>query len=70
MKETCMLFGFGVGLITGALLYKYNQCAKKVVDKGEKAVMEEMENMEAKAEKVIKQAETKMKKAAEKNKNT
>ena len=45
MKDIMMLFGFGMGLVTGALLYKYNECAKKVVDKGEKAVMEEVEKL-------------------------
>ncbi|MBO5394484.1 MAG: hypothetical protein J6A28_01075 [Clostridia bacterium] len=69
MKETAMLFGFGLGLITGALLYKYNTCAKKIVDKGEKAVMDEVENMEQKAKKAIKQVESNMEKKAEKVKN-
>ena len=68
MKEVAMLFGFGAGLITGALLYKYHMGAKKLVDKGEKAVMQEVEMMEQKAGQAIKQAETKMKQKAKENK--
>lgn len=43
MKEAMMLLGFSMGLVTGALLYKYSQSAKKVVDQGEKKVMKEVE---------------------------
>ena len=66
MKETAMLFGFGLGLITGALLYKYHMGAKKLVDCGEKAIMDKMEDVEKKAQKTIKSAEMKMKETAEK----
>ena len=43
MKEAMMLLGFSMGLVTGALLYKYSQGAKKIVDQGEKKVMKEVE---------------------------
>lgn len=45
MKEVWMLMGFGAGLVTGALLYKHSQEAKQLVNKGEKAVKKEMENL-------------------------
>ena len=40
-----MLVGFGAGLVAGALLYKHSQDARQMVNKGEKAVKEEVENM-------------------------
>lgn len=40
-----MLLGFGAGLVAGALLYKHSQDAKQIVNKGEEAVMQEVENM-------------------------
>lgn len=52
MKECMMLFGFGMGLVAGALLYKYSKDAKTLVDKGEKAVMKEVDKLEEKAKKV------------------
>lgn len=57
MKETLMLMGFGIGLVTGALLYKYSPCTKQAVEKGEKAVMKEVE----KATSAVKQAQKKSK---------
>ena len=45
MKELMMVVGFGAGLVAGALLYKHSQEAKNLVNKGEKAVKKEMENM-------------------------
>lgn len=57
MKETLMLIGFGMGLVTGMLLYKYSPCTKQAVDKGEKAVMKEVE----KATSAVKQAQKKSK---------
>lgn len=45
MKEIYMLFGFGAGLVAGALLYKHSQDAKKLVNKGESAVKQEMKNI-------------------------
>ncbi len=45
MKDFCLLMGFGAGLVAGALLYKHSQEAKQLVNKGEKAVKEEMENV-------------------------
>lgn len=56
MKDICMLLGFSVGLVTGALLYKYNQTTKQAVDKGEKAVIKEIDNATSKAKKAIKKA--------------
>ena len=57
MKEAMMLLGFSMGLVTGALLYKYSQSAKKVVDQGEKKVMKE-----------VKKATSELKKAQKKSK--
>lgn len=45
MKEIWMVVGFGAGLVTGALLYKHCEDAKKLVNKGEKAVKQEVENL-------------------------
>ncbi len=45
MKELMMVVGFGAGLVAGALLYKHSQEAKQLVNKGEKAVKKEVENM-------------------------
>ncbi len=45
MKEVWMIMGFGAGLVTGALLYKHSQEAKQLVNKGEKAVKKEVENL-------------------------
>lgn len=45
MKEIYMLVGFGAGLVTGMLIYKHSQEAKKLVSKGETAVKEEMESI-------------------------
>ena len=52
MKECIMLVGFGMGLVTGALLYKYSKDAKTLVDKGEKAVMKEVDKLEEKAKQI------------------
>ena len=54
MKDAMMLLGFGMGLVTGALLYKYSQCTKKAIDKGEQAVMDEMDKLEEKVKKASK----------------
>lgn len=53
MKDVCLLLGFSMGLLTGALLYKYNQTAKQAVDKGEKAVAKEVENAAQKVKKAV-----------------
>lgn len=45
MKEIYMLVGFGAGLVTGALLFKHSQEAKQLINKGEKAVKKEVENL-------------------------
>ncbi len=54
MKDVLMLLGFSMGLVTGALLYKYSECAKQAVDKSEKAVMKEVDKLEQKAKKLNK----------------
>lgn len=54
MKDVMMLVGFSMGLVTGALLYKYSQCTKEIVDKGEKAVKKEVEKLDQKAKKQLK----------------
>lgn len=53
MKEIWMVMGFGAGLVAGALLYKHCEDAKKLVNKGEKAVKQKVENLKqtVKAEK-------------------
>ncbi len=48
MKELMMIVGFGAGLVTGALLYKHSQDAKTFVNKSEKAVKKEMNEMKEK----------------------
>ncbi len=45
MKEIYMILGFGAGLVAGALLYKHCDDAKKLVNKGEKAVKQEADNL-------------------------
>lgn len=45
MKEAMMLLGFGMGLVAGALLYKYSQNAKQMVDNSEKKVMKQVEKV-------------------------
>ena len=66
MKDVMMLLGFSMGLLTGALLYKYSQGAKEVIDQGEKKVMKEVDKMASKTEKVINKAEKKLKEGADK----
>ena len=45
MKEIWMVMGFGAGLVAGALLYKHCDDAKKLVNKGEKAVKQEVDSL-------------------------
>lgn len=61
MKEIWMVVGFGAGLVAGALLYKHCEDAKKLVNKGEKAVKQEVENLKqvVKPEKKKKQPQKK-----------
>ncbi len=77
MKDLMLLVGFGAGMITGMVLYKYSKSAKQVFNKGETAVMETFEKGEKKiekeadklkkgAEKVMKEAEEKMEEGTEK----
>ena len=56
MKEVWMIMGFGAGLVAGALLYKHCDDAKKLVNKGEKAVKEEVENLKQTVKQPKKQA--------------
>ena len=43
MKE--ILFGMAVGVVLGALLYKNNDTAKEIVNKGQKMIEKEMKEM-------------------------
>lgn len=61
MKDFMMLMGFGVGLVTGMVLYKYSSCSKQAFNKGEKAIVDGVEKLGQKAK-------GQMKKVAEKNK--
>lgn len=54
MKECLMLLGFSMGLVTGALLYKYSKEAKTIVDKGETMIKKEVNKLEDKAKKSTK----------------
>ena len=56
MKDVIMLLGFSMGLVTGALLYKYSTSAKQMVDKSEKAVMKEVDKAAQKVKKAQKKA--------------
>ncbi len=62
MKDICMLMGFGMGLVTGVLLYKYSQGTKKTVDKAEKAIVKEMDMAAEKAKKATTKAQNAVKK--------
>ena len=66
MKDLFMLAGFGLGLITGAMLYKYSKETKKAVDNGEKKVMQEAEMLSKKAEKGVEKLEEGIKKGTKK----
>lgn len=66
MKDIFMLAGFGIGLVTGAMLYKYSREAKSLIDKGEKCVVKEAEMLEEKAEKGMEELGKKVKKMAKK----
>lgn len=61
MKDVMMLLGFSMGLLTGALLYKYSQGTKDMIDQGEKKIMKGAKKMEKKAEQGIEQLEKKVK---------
>ena len=56
-----MLLGFSMGLLTGALLYKYSQGTKNMIDQGEKKIIKGAENMEKKAQQGMEQLEKKVK---------
>lgn len=70
MKEFMAILGFGAGVLTGAMLYKHSQEAKKFVNKTEKALQNEMEMMKEetlpKLEKVKKNMKKEIKKVADK----
>lgn len=66
MKEIHMLLGFGIGLVTGVLLYKYSTGTKKTVDKAEKAVAKEVDMMADKAKKATDKAQKSIKKVINK----
>lgn len=44
MKES-VLFGLAVGMVAGALLFKHCESCKDVVNKGEKALKQEIESI-------------------------
>lgn len=58
-----MLLGFGMGLVTGVLLYKYSQNTKKTVDKAEKAVVKEIDMAMEKTKKATEKAQKAVKNA-------
>ena len=62
MKELMTLLGFGAGMITGALLYKHSLDAKSRVNKGEKAVKKEINEMKEKVEPKLEKIKKEMKK--------
>ena len=61
MKDVMMLLGFSMGLLTGALLYKYSQGAKDLIDQSEKKVVKEAKKLEKKAEQGVEEMEKKVK---------
>lgn len=63
MKEIWMVMGFGAGLVAGALLYKHCEDAKKLVNKGEKAVKEEVDALKETVKTTVKQGDKMMKKS-------
>ncbi len=63
MKDIYMLLGFGMGLVTGVLLYKYSQSTQKTVDKAEKTVVQEIDKAMEKTKKATDKAQKAIKKA-------
>ncbi|MBQ8908705.1 MAG: hypothetical protein IJY90_00230 [Clostridia bacterium] len=61
MNDIKCLLALGAGMIAGAMLYKYSNCAKKIVDQGEKKVMQEVDSIEKQAKQSMEKAEKKMK---------
>lgn len=61
MKDFMMLLGFGAGLVTGMMLYKYCPSARHSVVKGEKMIIDGAEKLEEKAQEAVKKAETTIK---------
>ncbi len=68
MKEIYMLIGFGAGLVTGVLLYRYSGGTKELVRKGEKAIIKEVEMVKQEMQNAQKQADKEVPKQ-ENNKN-
>ena len=66
MKDIMMLLGFSMGLLTGALMYKYSQGTKEMIDKGEKKVVKTAKQMEKKAEQGMDELEKKIKNGVKK----
>lgn len=66
MKDIMMLLGFSMGLLTGALMYKYSQGTKEMIDKGEKKVVKTAKQMEKKAEQGMDELEKKVKNGVKK----
>ncbi len=66
MKDVMLMLGFGFGLVTGALLYKYSQGTQDLVNQGEKKIMKEAKKLEKKAEQGMEELESKVKKGVKK----
>ena len=69
MKEIWMVMGFGAGLVAGALLYKHCEDAKKLVNKGEKAVKQEVENLKETVKTEAKKAKKQLQKPMKQEKS-
>lgn len=69
MKELMLVVGFGAGLITGVLLYKHSQDVKSVVNKAEKSVSKEMNEMKDKMAPKVEKLKKDMKDIMPKSKN-
>ena len=44
MKD-CLIFGMMVGMVAGALIYRYSTNVQNVADKGEKMIKEEVQKI-------------------------
>lgn len=51
MKEIWLIMGFGAGVVAGTLLYKHCQEAKQIVNKGEKVIKKEIDDVKDKIKK-------------------
>lgn len=51
MKEIWLIMGFGAGVVAGTLLYKHCQEAKQIVNKSEKVIKKEIDDVKDKMKK-------------------